>query len=484
MKTIFKNIISKGIVGCCLAFMLAGATSCSKDKDFGKELSAAVLINELDASVGNSLSMAPGMTFHVMANIMTEDVTYPTLLWKSYDESVVTVSSTGILEAKAVGQTTINVTQEPNMNVLKSFTVVVKPVATAITLQKATLYQRSSKQLTVDVVPADGYDVFDWISSDESIATVDENGVVTASNENFGRVMITAKTKDGSNLSSSAVIEVKEIVPVTGINLFGPGYDLSIGGKGTITTTLEPSDATADMLEWTSSNEEIVTVSETGVVTGVNYGTATITAKAESGVTQSIDITVGEGTINQDFADGMGSWKVEQSGSSIQQNNGYITISMQGGGTSKWRGDFGPAIYNGGQAVTMNVGVYRYLAVKMTRPGKYIANNNGQGTIVLDTGKGRYQQKTGNGNNRYDILGYEADQYADVPMDKPVVIYFDLQSGFGNTPYLFPTDGVETLSLFKLLVADIPTDDSGKYDIYWAHTFKTLEEMEAFAAKH
>ena len=130
------------------------------------------------------------------------------------------------------------------------------------------------------------------------------------------------------------------------------------------------------------------------------------------------------------------------------------------------------------------MGTYRYLAFKMTRPGAYVLNTNSKGTIVLDTFKGRYQQKSGNGNNRYSILNYEGNETA-AAMDEPQVIYFDLQSGFGNTPYYFAKDKTEGgLTTFKLLVADIPSTYDRTYTLYWVHAFKTLDELKAYAAKH
>lgn len=469
---------SISVMACCLVG--TALLSCSHDQDLGNEMPETVMVSEMQTNVGSMLVLAPGLSKQVEYTLNPANVTSPVLKWRIIDESVATVTQDGYVSAVGVGKTSIIVTQEPGLTELATITVNVKPVATAISLQPAALYQRTSKQLVVDVTPVGGYDVFQWSSSDESLAKVDQNGIVTASDTKYGTVTITARSLDGSNLTTSATIEVKEIVPVTGIELKSPGYDLGIGDKGQITTTLIPGDATADLLEWASSDEEIVTVTPSGEVTGIGYGTATITAKAESGVTQTIDITVGEGTINQDFSRGMGAWNFEQASSAAVQE-GYTTITMSKSG-SNWRGDFGPSVSNNRRDVVLNVGTYRYFAIKMTRPGKYQKNaNKPGGTIVLDTARGRYQQKDGNGNNRYSILGYE-DREADCPMDEPCVVYFDLQSGFGNDPHLYPTAGLETVNLFKILVADIPVDTyAGTFNVWWAHTFKTMDEMKSFA---
>ena len=480
MITKIYKYMYTGMIGCAMG---ASLISCSQDKDLGPQVAEAVVINSLETNVGNTLVLAHGLQKQIVTTMHPDNVTYPVLNWRSVDETVATVSSDGLVSGVGLGKTSIIVTQDPAITSLATIAVTVKPVATAIQLQETALYQRTSKQMTVKVTPADGYDVFEWSSSDTSIATVDENGVVKASDTNYGTVTITARSTDGSNLVTSASIEVKRIVPVTGVQLTAPGYDLSIGTEGQIDCALLPSDATADLLEWTSSDSEIVKVSPAGIVTGVGYGTATITATAESGAKASVDITVGEGTVNHNFATGMGAWIFEQNSSAAVQEGGFTTITMSQSGTN-WRGDFGPAVGNNRKPVTLNVGTYRYLAIKMTRPGAYQRNaNKPGGTIVLDTSKGRYQQKQGNGNNRYSILGYEQHE-EDCPMDQAAIVYFDLQEGFGNTPYLFSQTGTETIDLFKLLVADIPVSTyAGTFNVYWVHTFKTLDEMNAFAEK-
>ena len=476
MKNRIYQYMFAGLVVCGMA---ATQSSCSDDKDFGDAMAPATLISELKTNVGNTLTLAPGMSQQVTAEIVNSGVTYPQLSWASTDESIVTVTQDGYVSALKVGEASILIKQVANANIVKSFTVKVKPQATAISLAPTSVYQRSSQKMAIAITPADGYDLFEWSSSDETIASVDANGVITASREKYGTVTITARSKDGSNLTASTTITVKEIVPISAIVLDSPGFDLSIGASGQIYTTLVPADATAELLEWSSSDDAIVSVDSKGVVTGMDYGTATITAKAESGVTQTIDVTVGEGAFNQVFAYDMGAWKFEQSGSSASFDGNGMTVSMSASG-SNWRGDFGPSVSPARPKVTLNVGTYRYFAVKMTRPGAYQkAANKPGGTIVLDTEKGRYMQKTGNGNNMYSILGHEGSE-GDVPMSDVVVIYFDLQEGFGTTPFLYPTDATYEINLFKLLIADVPNTYPNTFQVYWAHTFKSVAEMNDF----
>jgi uncharacterized protein YjdB len=473
---ISRYILSKSLSLCLL---LSGAllASCSQDKDMGDAMSEAQLINEVTLSSGNELKIAVGMTQQVTATINPTDVQYPTLVWTSYNTDIATVDQNGNITGVGAGQASIHIRQEGNTGDLTTLTVNVKPKATSISLDDRSMYEGTTAPAEAILTPADAYDNLDWTIADNSIAEMKDDSIVA---KQPGTTTITAKTTDGSNLTATAKLTVKKVVPVTGIDLATPGYDLNIGDEAAITCNLIPSDATADLLTWTSSNEKVATVNNQGHVTAIGYGTANITATASNGISKTVAITVGQGTINQDFTTGAGKWYINASHGSYTYDSNGLVVTMKTG--SKWRGDW--CLGSNSNPVQLNVGTYRYLAFKMTRPGKYIANNNGQGTIVLDTSKGRYEQKSCNGNNRYSILGYEGKE-SEAPMDQPEVIYFDLQQGFGNTPYYFSKTGVDDskLTTFKLLIADIPSTYPGTYTIYWVHAFKTLDELKAFANK-
>lgn len=463
----------------CACLLLAGAlfASCSKDKDTGDPMNEAQLINKVTLSTGNEIKIAVGMTQQVSATIDPTDVQYPTLVWTSYNTDIATVDQSGNITGVGPGQATIHIRQEGNAGDLTTLTVNVKPKATAITLNDRSLYEGTKAPAEAVLTPADAYDNLEWSVADNNVAEIKDDSIVA---KQPGTTTITAKTTDDSNLTATAQLTVKKVVPVTGIDLETPGYDLNVGDEANIICHLIPSDATADLLTWTSSNEKVVTVNNQGHLTAKGYGTATITATASNGTSKTTTITVGQGTINQDFTTGAGKWYINANHGTYTYDSNGLVVTMKKG--NKWRGDW--CLGSNSYGVQLNVGTYRYLAIKMTRPGKYIQNTNGQGTIALDTSKGRYEQKTGNGNNRYSILGYEGKE-SEAPMDQPEVIYFDLQQEFGTNPYYFSKTGLDAtkLTTFKLLIADIPSTYAGTYTLYWVHTFKTLDELKAFANK-
>ena len=125
-----------------------------------------------------------------------------------------------------------------------------------------------------------------WTSSNTKIATV-SNGVVKG--VKAGRVIITAKTTDGSNISATCTVTVKQ--PVTSISL-SKKATMYTGKKLTLKAKVNPANASNKALTWKSSNTKIAKVASNGVVTGVKAGTVKITATAKDGSRKSATCTV------------------------------------------------------------------------------------------------------------------------------------------------------------------------------------------------
>ena len=151
-------------------------------------------------------------------------------------------------------------------------------------------------QLTLTIKP-DNYPNKDvtWSSSNDAIATVDGNGLVTT--HEVGTVTITATLKSDPAISSSVTIVVNPI-KVSKITVNGYGKDYLVKGNTvTLTTTVEPSDAANKSIVWSSSNEEVATVDQNGKVTAVGQGTVSIKAmNDDSGVYGEQVITVYDNT--------------------------------------------------------------------------------------------------------------------------------------------------------------------------------------------
>ena len=157
-------------------------------------------------------------------------------------------------------------------------------------------------QLTAEVTPsyADNKRVT-WQSSDEKVATVDENGKVTAVGN--GTATITATSVSGS-YTATVSVTVKIPVEIQKLTIEAEKETLTKIGESTeLKVKIEPENAELQKLIWKSDNEKVATTDENGKVTAVGNGTAEITVTTEDGkITASIMITVkvpDEPTINK-----------------------------------------------------------------------------------------------------------------------------------------------------------------------------------------
>lgn len=157
-------------------------------------------------------------------------------------------------------------------------------------------------QLTAEVTPsyADNKRVT-WQSSDEKVATVDENGKVTAVGN--GTATITATSVSGS-YTAAVSVTVKIPVKIQKLTIEAEKETLTKIGESTeLKVKIEPENADLQKLIWKSDNEKVATTDENGKVTAVGNGTAEITVTTEDGkITASIMITVkvpDEPTINK-----------------------------------------------------------------------------------------------------------------------------------------------------------------------------------------
>ena len=160
----------------------------------------------------------------------------------------------------------------------------------SITLDKVsiTLSEEQTTVITATVNPSDASDkTVAWSSSNSSVASVDQNGQVTAVAE--GTATITAKA--GGKSATCSVSVQKKIVPVTSISLNKASINLNKGQGETLIATVKPDNATDKTVSWSSSDNAIATVDQYGKVTAVAGGSATIYAKAGE-VSASCQVTV------------------------------------------------------------------------------------------------------------------------------------------------------------------------------------------------
>ena len=135
--------------------------------------------------------------------------------------------------------------------------------------------------LNATVVPEDATDKsVTWSSSSPAVADV-QDGVVSALSP--GTAMITVRTSDGGFTARCEVTVNKLTVHVTGVSLAKTELQLQTGDSETLTYFIAPADADDNSVAWSTDNPDAVTVDNTGKVTAVAPGQATVTVKTNDG---------------------------------------------------------------------------------------------------------------------------------------------------------------------------------------------------------
>ena len=179
------------------------------------------------------------------------------------------------------------------------YNINIKATNTTLVLSpsKISLSEGESKTLKLTINPYNAQNNLHWQTTNSSIASVDNNGKVTAISP--GEVTITCLDDYSNNFAKCAVTVNSVIITPTKITL-PDSRTIGINEQITLTPSITPSNAQT-ALQWSSDNKSIATVSSSGVVKGLRAGTATITATTSNNLSAQCKITViGNGIV---FAD-------------------------------------------------------------------------------------------------------------------------------------------------------------------------------------
>ena len=307
-KTSVATVSSTGVV---TAKAVGTATITVKTNDGGKTAFCVVTVKAKTVSVtgvtldNTSLSMAIGDTKSLTATVSPSNATDKSVAWSSNNTSVATVSSSGVVTAKAAGTATITVkTNDGGKTATCTVTVsaaVVSVTGVSLDRSKLTLTEGFTKTLTATITPVNATNKeVKWTSSKPSVATVDANGKVTAIKE--GQATIKVTTVDGEKSANCVVTveaETGTTISVTGVSLNKSSLSMSVGDTQTLTATVSPSNATDKTVTWSSNNASVATVSSSGVVTAKAAGTATVTVRtSDGGKTATCTVTVSSAVVS------------------------------------------------------------------------------------------------------------------------------------------------------------------------------------------
>ncbi len=238
-----------------------------------------------DISISNApQSLTVGSSAMLEANVDSDSyVKY--VSWESSDTSVLRVLSNG--KVVAVGQGEAVITASIG-EATSSVTITVtgeqpgESGLTGVSLDRytLTLYAgEEAEQLTATLKPEGTEATIRWTSSNQTAATVSQDGKVTPLSA--GVTVVTAAAGD---YRASCIVTVQpKRVRVTGIRFDEQTHTLMMGSTVTLQPIIAPDDATVKNLTWVSSDEQTATVSRTGIVTALSVGETTITATTVDG---------------------------------------------------------------------------------------------------------------------------------------------------------------------------------------------------------
>lgn len=230
---------------------------------------------------GGANELLEDKTLQLTAAILPENATDKSVTWTSDNEAVATVDENGLVTAVAEGEAKITATSVNNMTGTYSVKVS-KPVQAAEVIVTAEgdvdrIQSNATLQLTAQVLPENTSDkTVIWTSDKETVATVDDNGLVKA--VSVGTVTITATC--GEAVDTYTILVSNEIIcediTITQENRL---TELYAGDTLQLTATVSPEDVTDKTVAWSSLDEEVATVSEDGLVHGVSAGEVYIRAQ-------------------------------------------------------------------------------------------------------------------------------------------------------------------------------------------------------------
>lgn len=252
-----------------------------------------------------SAQIAKGETVSLTAEVLPDNAEDKTVTWVSSAPEVAQVDAAGTVTGIENGSATITASCG-DKSAFCTVTVDATDVeSVTITPASVELIEGETATLTAEVLPEDAEDkTVTWESLDESIAIVDQTGKVTAVKPGKTKIMATCASKGAT---CDVTVSGK---PVESVTVAPTQASLKSGEQKQLTATVLPEDAEDKTVTWESSDESIATVDETGLVTAVAVGTATITAK--SGEQQgTCEVTVINRPALGDFYYSDGTWSTE-----------------------------------------------------------------------------------------------------------------------------------------------------------------------------
>ena len=262
------------------------------------------------------ISLAVGYSHSITYRTTPSNATELSLSFVSSDPSVAVVDSKGVIRGVKPGSAIITVSsnngmvkdttyvtvyKKGNTNVVSGESIATENYPKKIELSNSdlNLAKGTSSQLIAIVSPDGVNKKVSWSSSNSNVATVDSNGLIVA--RGVGNATIVAKTING--LTSTCKVSVADYsLKLKSINITTNYSRININSEKQLFVDFNPANASNKTVTWTSSDPNVVSVNQSGLVKAKSPGTAIITAKSNDGGytdTATIEVTDYGNIINE-----------------------------------------------------------------------------------------------------------------------------------------------------------------------------------------
>ena len=292
-------------VGVGTAKILVTSVSNSKVR---KQISIVVKNNEVKVTSINlnvpKRTLAIGEMVQVIPTVLPENATDKTVRYSSSNASVATVDTNGNIKAVGTGNTKILVTSVSNPKVRKQISIVVKNTNVKVTSLKVSVTKRTlAIGETVQVIPTISPEnatnkTLRYSSSNASVATVDEKGIIKAVGTGKTKILVTSVSNPKVRKQISIAVKSTN-VKVTGLKINISKKNFVVGESTQIETIISPENATNKELKYSSSNPDVATVDSNGNIKGKKEGKTTITVTSVSNpkIKKQVNIIVKKSTV-------------------------------------------------------------------------------------------------------------------------------------------------------------------------------------------
>ena len=274
-------LLSVGLVSCGGAPAESGQSSSTQSVTYVEDITLEA--TELAVNIGETVKISASIS---PSNATTRGITY-----KSSDESIAKVSSTGVVTGVAAGKATVTVTSKGTKAdgnpVTKTVSITVNEVfLTDMTLGKTSvkLEINGTEQINATVSPENAsIKDLEFASENPAVATVSEKGLIKGMSVGSTNIVVKTKGKkaDGTQIEKKVAVEV--IATAVGeLRIAQPTVKFNIDDDNPNPTSkieyeVLPSNATEKGVTFASDNTDVATVSNDGVITAIGVGSATIT---------------------------------------------------------------------------------------------------------------------------------------------------------------------------------------------------------------